>query len=152
MHPYRPPWARQGRHNGFLPVVVAVVQVGITYLASRHQPEAQPLDALAYVLLAGTGLVLLARPRYPQLVLAIVAAAVVIYHALNYANGPIFLSLVIALVGAVLGGSPTAQTSCSSSLRNLARPLRNRVECRRTRYLLPKRHTQPCTPDARRHD
>jgi len=80
------------------------MQVGFTYLASRHQPEAQPLDALAYVLLAGSGLALLARKRHPVLVLAAVAAAVVTYHALGYANGPFFLSLVVALFGAVLGG------------------------------------------------
>jgi signal transduction histidine kinase len=101
---FRPPWARHGRRLGFLGIFVAVVQVGITYVASRHQPDAQPLDALAYVLLAGTGLALPARRRHPSVVLAAVAAGVVTYHALNYANGPIFLSLVIALVGAVLGG------------------------------------------------
>jgi signal transduction histidine kinase len=87
-----------------LGVAVATVQVGATYLASRHQPNAQPLDALAYVLLAGSGLALIARRRHPVLVLALVAAAIVIYHALAYANGPFFLSLVVALGGAVLGG------------------------------------------------
>jgi signal transduction histidine kinase len=84
--------------------VVAALQVGITYLASRHQVDAQPLDALAYVLLAGSGLVLASRRRHPVLVLAVVAAAVVTYHALAYANGPFFLSLAIALFGAVMGG------------------------------------------------
>ena len=104
MHPFRPPWARPGRRFAFIGIPVAVFQVGITYLASRHQPDAQPLDALAYVLLAGSGLALLARRRHPEIVLVVVATAVVIYHALNYANGPIFVSLAIALFGAVLGG------------------------------------------------
>jgi signal transduction histidine kinase len=62
------------------------------------------MDAFAYALLAGSGLALVARRRHPVLVLAAVAAAVVTYHALAYANGPFFLSLVIALMGAVLGG------------------------------------------------
>ena len=101
----RPPWAGHGRRRGVaLGIVVAVAQVGATYLASRHQPDAQPMDAFAYVLLAGSGLALIARRRHPVLVLAGVAAAVVTYHALAYANGPFFLSLVIALIGAVLGG------------------------------------------------
>jgi signal transduction histidine kinase len=85
-------------------VAVAVAQVGATYFASRHQADAQPMDALAYALLAGSGLALIARRRHPVLVLAAVAAAVVTYHALAYANGPFFLSLVVALFGAVLGG------------------------------------------------
>jgi signal transduction histidine kinase len=100
----RPPWARHRRRAGGLGIVVAAIQVGITYLASRHQPDAQSLDALAYVLLAGSGLALVARNRHPQAVLGVVAGAIVVYHALNYANGPIFLSLVIALFGAVMGG------------------------------------------------
>jgi signal transduction histidine kinase len=104
VYPLRPPWARHRQRAVALGIAVAVVQTGITYLASRHQPEAQPLDALAYVLLAGSGLALMARRRHPTLVLGVVAAAIVVYHALNYANGPIFLSLVIALFGAVMGG------------------------------------------------
>ena len=87
-----------------LGIAVAVAQVGATYFASRHQPDAQPMDAFAYALLAGSGLALIARRRHPVLVLAAIAAAVVTYHALAYANGPFFLSLVIALMGAVLGG------------------------------------------------
>ncbi len=94
---------------------IAAVQLVGTYFASRHQPDAQALDVLAFVLLAGSALALLFRRRHPVAVLATVAASIVVYHALDYPNGPIFLSLVVALFSAVLSGHRTAAWSVAGA-------------------------------------
>ena len=98
-----------------LPAAVTVVQVVGTTFAARHQPEAQSLDVLAYVLVVGTGLALFFRRRHPVTVFAVVAGAVVVYHALGYADGPIFLSFVVAALGAVLDGKRVAAWAISGA-------------------------------------
>src|SRR5437763_8876220 len=98
----------RGRFAPFVAFPVAAFQLIGTHLAGKHQPDAQPLDVLAYVLVVGSGLILFWRSRYPEAVLAGVAGAVVLYHALDYPNGPIFLSLVIALFNAVMKGRRAA--------------------------------------------
>jgi signal transduction histidine kinase len=99
-------WPR--RHPELLAFPVAAFQLGVCYLAGRHQPEARSIDALAVVLLVGSGLALVARRRHPVAVLAVTGAATVLYHALDYPNGPFVLALVIAIFGAVRYGHRAA--------------------------------------------
>ena len=88
--------------------LVAVVQLGLTTLAARRQPERQALDLLAYLLLAAGPVALLWRWRSPAGVLAVVTAACVVYFALGYPYGPAWLALIVAFWTAVTGGARRA--------------------------------------------
>jgi signal transduction histidine kinase len=87
-----------------LPLVIALAQLQGTRFAAMNQPERTPLDALAIVLLVAGPVALLARRRYPVPVLGGVLAVTVAYYALDYPYGPAFLSVALALAGAVLRG------------------------------------------------
>jgi signal transduction histidine kinase len=86
-------------------VLVGVVQLGLTTGAARGQPDRQPLDLLAYLLLATGPVALLWRWRSPALVLAVVMASNVLYFALGYPYGPAWLALIVAFWTAVTGGA-----------------------------------------------
>jgi signal transduction histidine kinase len=81
----------------------AFVMLG-TYFASQNQPGRRPFDAgtVALILLAAGALA--ARRRSPVPVLLVVFGAVLAYFAIGYANGPIWLTLILAYVTAVLRG------------------------------------------------
>ena len=86
-------------------MLLAVVQVLGSLGAARAQADRRPLDLLAIVLLL-TGPVALAtmtRTRVPALTV-VVGAATAAYLVLGYPYGPVVLSLVVALVAAVLTG------------------------------------------------
>ncbi len=87
-----------------LPVVVAVVQVVGTTLAAGHGPSRRPLDLLAFVLLVAGPAGLTARWKYPVPVLLFTFAVVTAYELLGYADGPIFISVAIAVVAAIMQG------------------------------------------------
>jgi signal transduction histidine kinase len=89
-------------------VLVGVIQLGLTTLAGRGQPEREPLDLLAYLLLAVGPVALLWRRRSPALVLGVVMAACVVYFALGYPYGPAWLSLIVAIWTAVTAGARRA--------------------------------------------
>jgi signal transduction histidine kinase len=99
-------WPR--RHPELLAFPVAAFQLGVCYLAGRHQPDARSIDAFAVVLLVGSGLALVARRRHPVAVLAVTGGATLLYHALDYPNGPFVLALAIAIFGAVRYGHRAA--------------------------------------------
>jgi signal transduction histidine kinase len=97
-------------HNTSI-VVDAALAVGlaafitlITYFASRAQPAHRPFDAgtIALILIAAGSLA--ARRRHPVIVLGAVFGAIVVYFLLGYANGPIWLTLIVAYITAVLRG------------------------------------------------
>ncbi|MCT2585792.1 sensor histidine kinase [Actinophytocola gossypii] len=95
----------QGPLGGLPPfalvIPVAFVQVIGTYPASIPQEHAQ-LNALTYVLvLAGPPMLLLRRSR-PLLTLYVTVAITVLYAALRFPIGPVFLSAVIAAFNAGL--------------------------------------------------
>jgi signal transduction histidine kinase len=83
--------------------LTAFVLVG-TYFASHGQPERQAFDtgAAALILLAGGSLA--ARRRHPVATLAVVFGSVLVYRAIGYAQGPIWLFLIVAYFSAVLAG------------------------------------------------
>ena len=88
--------------------LVAVIQLGLTTLAARNQPESQSLDLLGYLLLAAGPVALLFRWRSPTGVLAAVMAATVLYFALGYPYGPGWLALIVAFWTAMTGGARRA--------------------------------------------
>jgi signal transduction histidine kinase len=75
-----------------------------TYFASQHQPSRRPFDAGAIALfIVATGALALRR-RHPVAILAAVFGVTMVYNVLGYANGPIWLALVIAYITAVVRG------------------------------------------------
>ena len=87
-----------------LPVVVAVIQVMGSFASSDHGPSRRPLDLLAVVLLLAGPAGLALRWRYPVPVLLYTFAVVVSYELLGYTDGPIFISLAVAVVAAMMRG------------------------------------------------
>jgi signal transduction histidine kinase len=88
--------------------LTGVLQLGLTLGASRNQPDRQPLDLLAFLLLATGPVALLWRWRSPAGVLAVVMASSVLYFALGYPYGPAWLALIVAFWTAVTGGARRA--------------------------------------------
>ena len=108
---FGPPWAGRGPWGAGRPpqvalaVVLAVVQLVGSLGAARAQPERRSIDLLAVaLLLAGpVALALMTRARVP-LVTVVVGAVTAAYLVLGYPYGPVVLSLVVALVAAVVTG------------------------------------------------
>jgi signal transduction histidine kinase len=90
--------------DGALAVGLAAFVLLGSYFASHGQPARRPFDVglIALVLLV-TG-ALAARRRHPVAVLEVVFGAALVYFWLGYANGPIWLALIIAYVTAVFLG------------------------------------------------
>jgi signal transduction histidine kinase len=83
---------------------IAFIQVVGSFGAAHGQPERRDLDAVAVVLLLAGPLALAVRDRWPLLGAAGPLAACVVYLARGYPYGPIFLSVIVGLVTAVLAG------------------------------------------------
>lgn len=92
----RPPLA-------ILPVAVAVIQLAGTGAVAAHQGRSLPLAAIL-LLLAGPALLLLRR-RAPGPMAAGAAAIALAYLAAGFPFGPFLLSLLAALVIAVVSGA-----------------------------------------------
>ncbi len=84
-------------------LVAGFVLVG-TGAAAQDQPTARSLDALGVALLLASSLALALRRTRPAAVLIASAAAVLLYLALGYPFGPLFLAPIVALCSAVLAG------------------------------------------------
>ena len=116
------PWTWRERAASFadmpfrLPVAVAAVQVVGTLGAAHNQPERQPLDALAVVLLLAGPAVLVLRRRFPVATLCLVLAVSLAYVGFGYPLGPFVLSPLIALVGAVRHGHRAAAWLTAAAL------------------------------------
>jgi signal transduction histidine kinase len=100
----RPPAWRGWRVDLAVTLVVGVVQIFGTHGAAQGQPEREPVDALAYILLAAGPVALMARRRFPVAVYAFVFSATLTYSVIGYPDGPIFLSLIVAFLTVVLTG------------------------------------------------
>jgi signal transduction histidine kinase len=96
------------RSTYLLPLVIGLIQVVGTYLAGLRQPERLDLDALGLLLLAVGPAALVFRARYPVGVLYLVQASTLGYLLLDYPRGPIFFSLIVAFVTAVMSGRRVA--------------------------------------------
>jgi signal transduction histidine kinase len=75
----------------------AVMVLGSGPAASGEVPPRQPLDLLAYALMAVAASVLLGRRRWPLGVLAVTVGTSVVYLVLEYPHGPILLALSVAM-------------------------------------------------------
>jgi signal transduction histidine kinase len=75
-----------------------------TYFASQHQPGRRSFDAGAVALIVVAAGALAARRRQPVAVMAVVFGATLVYFLLGYANGPIWLALIVTYFNASLLG------------------------------------------------
>ena len=96
--------------DGALAAGLAAFITVTTYFASHAQPARRPFDAgtIALILVAAGSLA--ARRRRPLIVMVVVFGATLIYFLLGYANGPIWLALIVAYVTAVVRGHRLAAT------------------------------------------
>ena len=83
---------------------IGVFQLVGSFGAAHNQPDRRPMDALAVILVLVGPAALAVRDRWPLLAVGVTLASTAIYVGFGYAYGPIFLSVVVALVGAVLRG------------------------------------------------
>jgi signal transduction histidine kinase len=90
--------------DGALAAGLAAFLTAVTYFASQGQPDRRPFDAGAVALLIVAAGALAWRRRHPVAVLGVVFGATLIYFVLGYANGPIWLALIIAYFTAVVSG------------------------------------------------
>ncbi|MFG2820024.1 sensor histidine kinase [Kitasatospora sp. NPDC048365] len=113
--PWRPPWVRAAKAGWPVAasVVVGVVQVVGTSVASRHQTGREPLDAFAVVLLLLGPALLVFRRRRPVAVLVGTTAVTGVYLVAGYPYGPMFFSMVVAFVVAVQAGHRRAAWACA---------------------------------------
>jgi signal transduction histidine kinase len=100
--------ARQDRRALFVDSVVSValavlLTVG-TYFASHNQPTRRSFDGWAIALVVVAAGSLAVRRRYPVATLVIVFGSTLVYFGFGYANGPIWLALIVAYFTAVLRG------------------------------------------------
>ena len=94
----------RARFEAVLVIVGLALQVGVTLLASTHQPERRDSDVFGVALLAAGVLVLPFRRRHPVVVLMVAYGATLTYWTANYGRGPVFFSLIVALAQTVLMG------------------------------------------------
>ena len=94
--------------DGALAAGLAVLVPLATYFASEHQPQRRPFDAGAFALIVVAAGALAFRRRHPVAVLEVVFGATILYFGFGYANGPIWLTMVVAFVTAVMQGHRVA--------------------------------------------
>jgi signal transduction histidine kinase len=100
-----PPGARTSLWiDGALSLGVAVFITIGSYFASQGQPDRRPFDAGGVAILLVSAGALTARRRHPVATLAVVFVATFAYLGLGYAQGPVWLPLIIAYFSAVIRG------------------------------------------------
>ena len=100
-------WWRAGacwRQRLLLPAVVGAVQLGATLAAAQHQTSRKPIDALGVFLLLVGPFSLAFMRRHPAAVLLTTFGATLAYATIGYRMGPIYISLIIAFINAVMMG------------------------------------------------
>ena len=90
--------------DGALAAALVVVLTVATYFISRYHGDHRPFDAGAIALVIASAGALVLRRRYPVAVLAVVFGTTLVYFLLGYANGPIWLALLIAYYTATTRG------------------------------------------------
>jgi signal transduction histidine kinase len=92
-------------------VVVAVVElVGTHYAAGRGGAALTPVG---YGLVMVGPVALLGRTRWPAAVLVVTVVSTVLYYGLGFPYGPVFLAMVVAVLGAVAAGYRVLAWSCT---------------------------------------
>jgi signal transduction histidine kinase len=97
---------RFGLHRIDLLLVVPLLALAIggSFGAAEGQDARRGIDALAVALLVTGPLLLLLWRRWPLVTLGGVVAVTAVYFSLDYPYGPVFFSLVLALVAGVVSG------------------------------------------------
>ncbi|MGE0027821.1 MAG: sensor histidine kinase [Thermoleophilia bacterium] len=97
---------RLGIHRIDLLLVVPLLVVAVagSFGAARGQDGRRGIDALAIVLLVAGPLLLLLWRRWPLVTLGGVVGVTAVYFAMDYPYGPVFFSLVLALIAGVVSG------------------------------------------------
>lgn len=90
-----------------LPAVLAVLQVFGSAIELRDQPGTREIDSLAIVLLLAGPAALTVRRWWAREVVAFVLAITVAYHFLDYPEGPISASLIVAFIATFFHGHRT---------------------------------------------
>jgi signal transduction histidine kinase len=101
---HRPFAPGRPRFEAVLVALGLAVQVGITLVAARHQPQRRDIDAYGVALLALAIAALPLRRRWPVGVLGFAFLTTIVYFIVDYPRGPIFFALVVALAQVVLTG------------------------------------------------
>jgi signal transduction histidine kinase len=87
-----------------LVLAVGMAQIGITAFAASHDPDGGDVPVGGFGLLAVGVAALPFRHRFPVGALGVSFAATLAYWSFDYGPGPIFASLVVAFVHALLAG------------------------------------------------
>ena len=87
-----------------LAAVICAFEVVGTHFAARQHSGHTAIDVVGYLLVAAGPVALVFRRRAPGAVLLAVFGATALYAMLGYADGPIFISLVVAFFTAVAMG------------------------------------------------
>ncbi len=90
--------------DGVLAAALAALLPVLTYVASLYQAGHHRFDAGAIALLIASAGPLALRRRHPVAVLAVTSGTTLIYFVLGYADGPIWLALLIAYYTAAAQG------------------------------------------------
>jgi len=92
------------RGDAAIAALAALIQVGGTTLAARHQADARTLDVFGYLLLTAGPAALVVRRAQPVPVLMLAFASTLGYVLLGYPGGPIWAALIVAFGTALLAG------------------------------------------------
>jgi len=82
--------------DGALAAALAVMLPVAAYFAAHNQSGHRPFDGWAIALVIASASPLALRRRHPVAVLAVIFGTTLIYFVLGYADGPIWLPLIIA--------------------------------------------------------
>jgi signal transduction histidine kinase len=86
--------------------VIAAALVVVMLVAVDGDADDRPFDALAVMLVVVAGGVLALHRRAPMVVLAVTTAVVVLYGLREYPEGPIALTVIVAIVAVSLARGP----------------------------------------------
>lgn len=92
----------------FSSLVLAVFVTVGTGFAAEAQPDREPLDAFARVLLIAGPALLVLRHRHPVFCVFGVALSAALYLGAGYPYGPIFITVAVACFAAIVAGHRTA--------------------------------------------
>lgn len=95
---------RVRREDVWITAAVAAVQVLFMTLAAQQQTDTAPLDGWAYALIVASALPLLVLRTAPIAALGASFVLTAGYWGTDYARGPIFLAMMIALIATIRAG------------------------------------------------